>query len=238
MSDITERLVVQEADDGTNLVLGMQFASQEHPLRLVFQHEGHGPPEPLRGALNPLWVTIGGDRRVLFAGDNLDEPEVDRVVLSTSYAVGTDCRLLPVKHWLPVWMSTPEPWMPGEQYKPGPVTAWWLAADRVIHKVETPPLEWGMRWPPDPPELPDRGPQAPGDDSVPVPPTPEEKASSLLSVCQNTSRRLEFAVQTVREVAGSDLGEKTRADLRQALADIEGSAARGRVLLEGGESHK
>lgn len=43
-----ERLLANKAEpDGSLLILGVQFASFEHPLRLVFHHEGHGTPEPL-----------------------------------------------------------------------------------------------------------------------------------------------------------------------------------------------
>ena len=137
-----EPLLVERARDGSQLVLGVQFATAEHPLRLVFQHEGNDL-EPLTLApLQVRYVTLGDDRKFLvLLGDNCDEPRAECVVLETPYAVGTSCPLLKPRHHRAVWMHY-------EPFKPGPVTAWWKRGDEILHKIETPPLKWGMVWPP------------------------------------------------------------------------------------------
>src|SRR5437868_3518042 len=68
--------------------------SQEHPLRLVFQHQ----PEPLpgTGALYVRHVTLEtSDRCTVLFGDDMDDPRVTSVILSTPDTVGT--RLTPRK---------------------------------------------------------------------------------------------------------------------------------------------
>jgi hypothetical protein len=139
-----ERLMVVTVQDGSQLILGVQFANPEHPLRLVFEHEGHSGAEPLPpGDLYVRYVTLGdGHRFIVLLGDDCDDPRVERVELATPYAVGTACRLVKPRYYRRVWMAAPEP------FRPGPVTAWWKRGDEILHKVETPPLEWGTAWPP------------------------------------------------------------------------------------------
>lgn len=141
------------APDGSSLVLGEDPADARRPFRLVFEHEGHGPARPVLGHLCALWVIIDGRRHVVFAGDTLDEPAVDRVLVE--FADGTQtCRVRSFRHNPRVWMSAPEPFVPGAI-----VTATWLGGGTVFHEERTPPLEWGMRVPdlpePPPPEWPD-----------------------------------------------------------------------------------
>ncbi len=141
-----ERLMVLTAQDGSEFVMGFQFASPDHPLRLVFHDVSRGGPEPLPpGDLQVRYVTLGDDQKcIVLLGDDCDDPRVERVVLSTPYEVGRICRLLKPRHYRRVWMSPPEP------FKPGPVTAWWMRGDEILHKAETPPLEWGTAYPPIP----------------------------------------------------------------------------------------
>jgi hypothetical protein len=136
--------MVGSAQDGSQLILGVQFANLEHPLRLVFEHAGHGEPEPLPpGDLQVRYVLLGdGQRFIVLFGDDCDDPRVEGVEIATPYAVGTPCRLLKPRYYRRVWMAPPQP------FKPGPVTAWWKRGDEILHKIETTPLEWGTAWPP------------------------------------------------------------------------------------------
>lgn len=138
-----ERLMVGTASDGSQLILGFQFPTPEHPLRLVFHHEGHNDPEPLPpGDLQVRYVTLGSDHKyIVLLGDDCDDPRVERVEIATPHAVGTPCPLLKPRYYRRVWMAPPEP------FKPGPVAAWWKRGDEILHKIETPPLEWGTPWP-------------------------------------------------------------------------------------------
>lgn len=153
-----QRLLTHRADDGSHLILGVQEASAEHPPRLMFQHEGHGEPELLPdGPLQVRYVTIGGSRRIVIFGDDNDEPRAEWVVLRTPYAVGTPNPLLKARAYhRRIWMSTPEPFRPGEEFKPGPVAAQWVGDStppgfpnfgEILHEEETPWLEWGTPWP-------------------------------------------------------------------------------------------
>jgi hypothetical protein len=142
-------LLVIKASDGSSLILGEDPADRTRPFRLVFQHEGHGAPEPVRGRLTVLWVTINDRPHALFAGTSLDEPGVDRVLVDLPHR-SQICRLHPARHGPRVWMSFPEPFQPGMV-----ATAWWLGEDRVYRKEQTPLLEWGMRAPKPPPPPPE-----------------------------------------------------------------------------------
>jgi hypothetical protein len=148
-------LLVTQAPDGSSLIVGEDPADPRRPFRLVFEHEGHGAPEPVRGHLCALWVTIGDRHHVVFAGDTRDEPGVDRVLLELPDHTQT-CPVRSLRHNPRVWMSFPEPLEPGMV-----VTAWWLAGEQVVFEARTPPLRWGMRVPADPPPPPPDWPEVP-----------------------------------------------------------------------------
>jgi hypothetical protein len=140
-------LLVMAAPDGSSLIVSENAGDPRRPFRLVFEHQGHGAPVPVHGHFCALWVTIDGRQHVLFAGDTLDDPDVDRVQVewpdhTESYPVRS------FRHNPRVWMSTPEPFQPGMV-----VAARWLGGDRTLHHEQTPPLEWGIRMPdiPEPP---------------------------------------------------------------------------------------
>lgn len=140
-----DAVLVIRASDGSSLMLGEDPADRQRPFRLVFQHEGHGAPEPVRGRLTVLSVKIDDRPHAVFAGNSLDEPGVDRVLIDLPHHSQV-CLLHPARHNPRVWMSFPEPFESGMV-----VTAWWLGEDRVYLKDQTPPLEWGMRVPEPPP---------------------------------------------------------------------------------------
>jgi hypothetical protein len=140
-------LLVNAAPDGSSLILG------EWPDWLVFEHEGHGPPEPVGGLLCDFWVTIADRPHVVFAGKVADpEPDVDRVQLQFPHHSQT-CPIRTVRGHA-VWMSFPEPFQsfeppPSEpSVEPGAVvTATVLVRDgRVVASDQTPPLHWSGRW--------------------------------------------------------------------------------------------
>ena len=150
-----EAVLVLRAADGSSLVLGEDPADRQRPFRLVFEHEGHGPPVPVSGRLTALWLTVDDRSHVVFAGNSRDEPRVERVLVDLGDRQQT-CRLRPAPHNPRVWMTFPEPFEPGMV-----VTAWWLGEDRVYRKDQTPPLEWGMRVPEPPPSPPEAKPLPP-----------------------------------------------------------------------------
>lgn len=131
------------APDGSSLILGEDPGDPRRPFRPMFEHEG-GPCEPVRGALCAFWVTIDGRRHAVFAGDSLDEPDVDRVLLEVADHTQS-CPVRSFRHNPGVWMSFPEPFEPGMV-----VNVWWMGGDRVFHEERTPPLQWGLRVPDDP----------------------------------------------------------------------------------------
>lgn len=153
MVGAVEPLLVIRASDGSALMLGEDPADRERPFRLVFQHEGHGAPEPVRGPLCVLWVTIDNRPHIVFAGNSLDEPGVDRVLVDLPDHTQS-CPLRPAAHNPRIWMSFPEPFQRGMV-----ATAWWLGGDRVYHTERTPPLERPMRAPEPPPPPPEMEPQ-------------------------------------------------------------------------------
>lgn len=142
-----KRLLVTAAPDGSSLILGEDAADRRQPFRLVFQHECDGVLQPVRGHLCALWVTISGRRHIAFAGDTLDEGQVDRVLLEVAGRAQT-CPVRSFPRNPRVWMSFPEPFEPGAV-----VRAVWVGGDRTFHEERTPPLQWGMRLPdyPEPP---------------------------------------------------------------------------------------
>jgi hypothetical protein len=153
-------LLVLAAPDGSSLVLGDRYTDGR--LELVFQHESQGAPEVIHEAMAVFWVTIDGCEHVVFAGDGLDEPEVDRVELELPHETRT-CRVLPSrKSGRLLWMSFPLPFGPFEpppaetSVPPGAVVTatWFTKSGGVLHSERTAPLESGTRWPEPPPPLP------------------------------------------------------------------------------------
>jgi hypothetical protein len=90
-----------------------------------------------------------GQPHVVFAGDTLDEPDVDRVLLAFPRGEQT-CRVRPTRRRAAIWMSWPQPFGAGAAIEPGTtVTARWLTRDGRVHATNrTPPLEWGEPVPP------------------------------------------------------------------------------------------
>lgn len=135
-------LLTQAANDGSQLELGEDPADPRQPFRLVFRHNGvdFGAAKPLTGDLNAFWVVIEGVASVVFAGDDLDEPRIDRVTATFPGRVGQSYevrRVIPRQRKL--WMSQPVALTRGMI-----VEFWWTGGDEVYNHQVTPPLEWGM----------------------------------------------------------------------------------------------
>jgi hypothetical protein len=97
-------LLVVTASDGSSLVLG------ELDGTVVFEHQGHGPPEPLHERVSAFLVELAGGTRVVFCGEA--DPRAVRVELEAPHASQT----APVKvsDGRAVWMTFPAAFGPGE----------------------------------------------------------------------------------------------------------------------------
>lgn len=127
------------ASDGSSLVLGEEPADRQQPFALVFQHEGHGVPTPLRGLWAALPLSIDSLEYIVCAGE-VDELDLDRVLLEFPHETQT-CPVRSFPRHPRAWMSFPARFEPGMVVK-----ASFLAGGRVLLEDETPPLEPGVAW--------------------------------------------------------------------------------------------
>jgi hypothetical protein len=93
----------------------------------------------------------GEQNKSVFAGDTLDEPTVDRLLLEfpTGEHATQTCRMRNGRWRAGIWMSWPQPFGEGA-IEPGTVvTARWLTRDNRVHATrQTQPLQWGEPVPP------------------------------------------------------------------------------------------